>query len=397
MNIQQLTTKIHILEMENDNGDDNSNSILHDYQYIKNIGGENSENIEYIRNKFLKYIQIKRAVRIIQKWWANIKTNRFNISYKYCQEYGNVKCPCYKIEIDYVIYIQQRWRNILRKKSRWQECNGIPLVEHANIWTKCHSNDNYPKKIYRLYGDPGEMYWEYGRGCQECRDEEDHFVMKGDGYKYSRDPSQCKCNICRNKECIRFEQDGYCTRGEYCNNLHNNRKPCTRDNGWRFDDDNNDNNGCLCYINCYLVDWKKIKIIINDIDIIDKIMYGFWNPNELFYLADKGITGDDCKYLAPVLAKMTELKELILNLNNIDDEGCRYLTKCLVEMKGLEILDLIDNNISDEGCHHLAKALAEMTSLKELDLRDNNIGEDGKKMIREAWEEAGKHESDLWL
>ena len=63
--------------------------------------------------------------------------------------------------------------------------------------------------MYRLY-DPDDVFC-YGRGCQECSEEADYFVVKGDGYKYSRDPSLCKCNICRNKQCERFEQYGYCS------------------------------------------------------------------------------------------------------------------------------------------------------------------------------------------
>ena len=52
-------------------------------------------------------------------------------------------------------------------------------------------------------------------------------------------------------------------------------------------------------------------------------------------------------------------------------------------------------NIGAEGCRHLAKVLVEMKGLKDLYLGKNNIGEDVKKVIREAWKEAGKHVGGL--
>ena len=60
--------------------------------------------------------------------------------------------------------------------------------------------------------------------------------------------------------------------------------------------------------------------------------------------------------LAPVLAKMTALKELWLNENQIDAKACE----------------------------HLAPALAQMTAL-------------GKEMMREAWKKAGKYKSYLYI
>ena len=169
--------------------------------------------------------------------------------------------------------------------------------------------------------------------------------------------------------------------------------------------------------------WNKVENLIGEKET-DKLKQGAKFEGELD-LRSKKLNGGTCKILAKILVEMKGLKRLCLWENNIGDEGCRHLAKVLVEMKGLKLLSLGRNNIGDEGCRHLAKvlvemkglktlglawnnidaegcrhlvpALAEMKGLERLWLRENNIGEEGKKVMREAWEKAGKHVDNLRL
>ena len=60
-------------------------------------------------------------------------------------------------------------------------------------------------------------------------------------------------------------------------------------------------------------------------------------------------------------------------------------------------LYLSNKALDDYACNILAPALAEMKGLNWLYFFSNNIGEEGKKVIREAWEKAGKDSGLLWL
>ena len=134
--------------------------------------------------------------------------------------------------------------------------------------------------------------------------------------------------------------------------------------------------------NCQLV-CKRWKHVLQD-----KLDTVYWNKVE-------GIIGE---IETDKLKQGTKFEGLLdLDDYNIGDEGCRHLTKCLKDMKGLKRLHLSGNNIGADGCYHLAPVLAEMKGLERLWLRENNIGEEGKKVMREAWEKAGKHVDDLRL
>ncbi|KAL1251968.1 hypothetical protein QQF64_019764, partial [Cirrhinus molitorella] len=96
-------------------------------------------------------------------------------------------------------------------------------------------------------------------------------------------------------------------------------------------------------------------------------------------LKDCGLTDKSCSALATVLGSDTNLKELNMSNNNLQDSGVRILCTGLENMKcHLEILRLSDCSITEEGYKALASALRSNPShLIELDLTGNDPGQSG--------------------
>ncbi|XP_050958425.1 ribonuclease inhibitor-like, partial [Labeo rohita] len=96
-------------------------------------------------------------------------------------------------------------------------------------------------------------------------------------------------------------------------------------------------------------------------------------------LNDCNITDRSCSTLATVLGSDTNLKELNMNNNNLQDSGVKLLCTGLENMKcELEILKLSDCSITEEGYKALASALRSNPShLIELDLTGNDPGQSG--------------------
>uniref|UniRef100_A0A8C2CW15 NACHT domain-containing protein n=1 Tax=Cyprinus carpio TaxID=7962 RepID=A0A8C2CW15_CYPCA len=100
-------------------------------------------------------------------------------------------------------------------------------------------------------------------------------------------------------------------------------------------------------------------------------------------LNDCDLTDRSCSALATVLGSDTNLKELNLNNNNLQDSGVKLLCTGLENIKcELEILRLSDCSITEEGYKALSSALRSNPShLIELDLTGNDPGQSGVKQL----------------
>uniref|UniRef100_A0A8C1MRA4 NACHT domain-containing protein n=1 Tax=Cyprinus carpio TaxID=7962 RepID=A0A8C1MRA4_CYPCA len=103
-------------------------------------------------------------------------------------------------------------------------------------------------------------------------------------------------------------------------------------------------------------------------------------------LNDCNLTDKSCSALATVLGSDTNLKELNLNNNNLQDTGVKLLCSGLKNMQcKLEILSLSNCSITEEGYKALATALRSNPShLIELDLTGNDPGQSGVKQLNDV-------------
>ncbi|XP_066282671.1 NLR family CARD domain-containing protein 4-like isoform X2 [Branchiostoma lanceolatum] len=85
--------------------------------------------------------------------------------------------------------------------------------------------------------------------------------------------------------------------------------------------------------------------------------------------------------LAPCLGKLSRLKELHLNDNEIGDSGLGSLTTVFPNFIAMRILSLRRNGFSPAGMRTLAPALGHLTRLHKLDLSCNNIGDAGVECL----------------
>ncbi|XP_051749369.1 NACHT, LRR and PYD domains-containing protein 3-like isoform X13 [Ctenopharyngodon idella] len=100
-------------------------------------------------------------------------------------------------------------------------------------------------------------------------------------------------------------------------------------------------------------------------------------------LNDSNLTDRSCSALATILGSDTELIELNMNNNNLQDSGLKLLCTGLKNIKcKLERLKLSDCSITEEGYKALASALRSNPShLIELDLTGNYPGQSGVKEL----------------
>ncbi|ROL45086.1 Ribonuclease inhibitor [Anabarilius grahami] len=100
-------------------------------------------------------------------------------------------------------------------------------------------------------------------------------------------------------------------------------------------------------------------------------------------LNDCNLTDKSCSALAAILGADTNLKELNMNNNNLQDLGVKLLCTGLKNINcKLEILRLCNCSVTEEGYKALASALRSNPShLKELDLTGNDPGQSGVKEI----------------
>ncbi|KAL1251653.1 hypothetical protein QQF64_019449, partial [Cirrhinus molitorella] len=110
-------------------------------------------------------------------------------------------------------------------------------------------------------------------------------------------------------------------------------------------------------------------------------------------LNDCDLTERSCSALATVLGSDTNLKELYMNYNNLQDSGVKLLCAGLENvMCELEILRLSNCSITEEGYKALASALRSNPShLKELDLTGNDPGQSGVKELNDLLQDPNCH------
>ncbi|XP_077057613.1 NACHT, LRR and PYD domains-containing protein 12-like isoform X4 [Siphateles boraxobius] len=105
--------------------------------------------------------------------------------------------------------------------------------------------------------------------------------------------------------------------------------------------------------------------------------------SERALLNDCNLTDKSCSALAAVLGSDTNLKELNMNNNNLQDSGVKLLCTGLKNIKcKLKILRLSNCSVTEEGYKALASALRSNPShLIELDLTGNDPGQSGVKKL----------------
>uniref|UniRef100_A0A672SSW7 Si:ch211-76m11.8 n=1 Tax=Sinocyclocheilus grahami TaxID=75366 RepID=A0A672SSW7_SINGR len=100
-------------------------------------------------------------------------------------------------------------------------------------------------------------------------------------------------------------------------------------------------------------------------------------------LNDCGLTDRSCSALTTVLGSDTNLKELNMNNNNLQDSGVKLICTGLENIRcKLEILSLCDCSITEKQCLILTSALKSNPShLRELNLSKNKLGDSGVKSL----------------
>ncbi|KAI2650566.1 NLR family CARD domain-containing protein 3 [Labeo rohita] len=100
-------------------------------------------------------------------------------------------------------------------------------------------------------------------------------------------------------------------------------------------------------------------------------------------LNDCNLTDRSCTALATVLGSDSNLKELHMNNNNLQDSGVELLCTGLKNIKcELEILALSNCDLNEKSCSALASVLSlDSSSLKDLDLSNNNLQDLGVKLL----------------
>ncbi|XP_056118879.1 NACHT, LRR and PYD domains-containing protein 12-like [Rhinichthys klamathensis goyatoka] len=102
-------------------------------------------------------------------------------------------------------------------------------------------------------------------------------------------------------------------------------------------------------------------------------------------LNDCNLTDKSCSALAAVLGSDTNLKELNMNNNNLQDSGVKLICTGLKNIKcKLGILRISNCSVTEEGYKALASALRSNPShLIELDLTGNDPGQSGVKQLND--------------
>jgi hypothetical protein len=94
-----------------------------------------------------------------------------------------------------------------------------------------------------------------------------------------------------------------------------------------------------------------------------------------------GIGTQGLFHLKEAVIGKTELREINLTCNNVDDSGCRYIAEIIAECPSLEILHLDWNGIKSTGIRAIAAALLLSKSLQKLYLRGTRLIDDASASV----------------
>lgn len=96
-----------------------------------------------------------------------------------------------------------------------------------------------------------------------------------------------------------------------------------------------------------------------------------------------------------VLKMLTSLTKLYIGRNPLDDKGAELLSEGLCNTASLQILNVRSSRITSKGAKVLANALTKNESLQFLDLTSNSIGDDGAIAIADALAHSNSTLADL--
>uniref|UniRef100_A0A672L3A3 Si:ch211-213a13.2 n=1 Tax=Sinocyclocheilus grahami TaxID=75366 RepID=A0A672L3A3_SINGR len=117
--------------------------------------------------------------------------------------------------------------------------------------------------------------------------------------------------------------------------------------------------------------WYQVRVFVNSSSTVHH-----------FSLRDCGLTEESCSALATVLRSNSSLKDLDMSNNNLQDSGVKKLQNGLENTNcTLEKLRLNKCNLTDKSCSALAAVLGSDTNLKELNMNNNNLQDSGVKLL----------------
>lgn len=102
--------------------------------------------------------------------------------------------------------------------------------------------------------------------------------------------------------------------------------------------------------------------------IKDEILEYHKNCNIRLNLYSMNIGNYEMEFLSDNFDKMTNLKTLNLNGNDIEDEGIYFLSSHFKDISNLETLYLNGNYISDIGIYYFCESCSILNKLKDLSL-----------------------------
>ena len=102
-----------------------------------------------------------------------------------------------------------------------------------------------------------------------------------------------------------------------------------------------------------------------------------WESLQRLDLVGAGVGDEGAREVAVALEKAPNLRDVLLEDNEITDEGAVILAAGLAKSKRLARLNLNLNKIGDRGSSALAAALAGHAGLETLHLNENPIGASG--------------------